>query len=34
MRKMETTIDLAELLNKNAIDPIQYQYFKILKIEQ
>ena len=31
MRKMETTIDLAELLNKNTIDPIQYQYFKNLE---
>jgi ATP-dependent Clp protease protease subunit len=27
---MAATIDLTELLNKNAIDPIQYQYFKNL----
>ena len=31
MRKMETTIDLKELLSNNAINPIQYQYYKSLE---
>ena len=31
MRKMETTIDLKELLSNNAINPIQYQYYKSIE---